>query len=138
VPLAATTWPGVIRGGTERILVVEDEEAVRRSARRALEQLGYTVLLAEDGVAALARLRAGERVDLIVSDSVMPKLGGVELYQRVRAAGFRVPFLLASGYSSQEVAPGAPHLPALPFLPKPWTLNELTRKVRELLDAERA
>jgi nitrogen-specific signal transduction histidine kinase/ActR/RegA family two-component response regulator len=135
LPSVPPPWPGVIRGGDERILVVEDEEAIRRSAKRALEQLGYTVLLAEDGLAALAMLRAGVRIDLIVSDSVMPNLGGAELYERVREAGFRVPFLLASGYSPQEAALGVAYRPEVPFLPKPWTLNELTRKVRELLDS---
>jgi CheY-like chemotaxis protein len=132
VPLSPAPWPGVIRGGKETILVVEDEEAIRRSAKRALEQLGYVVLLAEDGQAALAMLRAGRKVDLVVSDSVMPRLGGSELYQRLRDEGIRVPFLLASGYSPHEIGGG--HHPDLPFLPKPWTLNELTRKVRELLD----
>lgn len=138
VPLATAPWPGVIRGGKETILVVEDEEAIRRSAKRALEQLGYTVLLAEDGAAALAILRAGRQVDLVVSDSVMPRLGGAELYQRLRDEGIRVPFLLASGYSPHEVGGGAHPRHDLPFLPKPWTLNELTRKVRELLDGAAA
>jgi CheY-like chemotaxis protein/anti-sigma regulatory factor (Ser/Thr protein kinase) len=133
-PLDAAPWPGVIRGGGETILIVEDEEAIRRSAKRALETLGYTVLLAEDGSQALALLRAGRKVDLVVSDSVMPRLGGAELYQRLRDEGIRVPFLLASGYSTHEVAQGATPRHDLPFLPKPWTLNELTRKVRELLD----
>jgi PAS domain S-box-containing protein len=137
VPLSTAPWPGVIRGGDETILVVEDEEAIRRSAKRALEQLGYTVLLAEDGAAALAILRAGRQVDLVVSDSVMPRLGGAELYQRLRDDGIRIPFLLASGYSAHEAVGGhPPH--DLPFLPKPWTLNELTRKVRELLDGAAA
>jgi CheY-like chemotaxis protein len=134
VPLSTVPWPGVIRGGKETILVVEDEEAIRRSAKRALEQLGYTVLLAEDGAAALAILRAGRTVDLVVSDSVMPRLGGAELYQRLRDEGIRIPFLLASGYSVHEAGAGAHPRHDLPFLPKPWTLNELTRKVRELLD----
>jgi len=137
VPLSAP-WPGVIRGGKETILVVEDEEAIRRSAKRALEQLGYTVLLAEDGAVALAILRAGRSVDLVVSDSVMPRLGGAELYQRLRDEGIRIPFLLASGYSAHEAGAGAHPRHDLPFLPKPWTLNELTRKVRELLDGAAA
>jgi PAS domain S-box-containing protein len=138
VPLSTAPWPGVIRGGHETILVVEDEEAIRRSAKRALEQLGYAVLLAEDGAAALAIIRGGRPVDLVVSDSVMPRLGGAELYQRLRDEGIRVPFLLASGYSAHEAGAGAQPRHDLPFLPKPWTLNELTRKVRELLDGAAA
>jgi CheY-like chemotaxis protein len=138
IPAAVAPWPGVIRGGGETILVVEDEEAIRRSAKRALEGLGYTVILAEDGAAALALLQSGKKVDLVVSDSVMPRLSGAELFQRLREDGIRVPFLLASGYTSQEAALGAIPRHDLPFLPKPWTLNELTRKVRELLDGAAA
>ncbi len=132
----AAASPGVIRGGSEAILVVEDEEAIRRSAQRGLERLGYTVLVAADGVEALALLRAGQRVDLVISDVVMPRMGGLEFRERLLQDGIRTRFLLASGYWPEErgAAPVPP--PDVPFLPKPWTLNELARKVREVLDQE--
>jgi CheY-like chemotaxis protein len=128
--------PGVIRGGNETILVVEDEDAIRRSAQRGLERLGYTVVVAADGVEALALLRAGQRVDLVISDSVMPRMGGLEFRERLLRDGIKTRFLLASGYWPEErgAAPVPP--PGVPFLPKPWTLNELARKVREVLDQE--
>jgi signal transduction histidine kinase/ActR/RegA family two-component response regulator len=134
LPIVAPPWPGVIRGGRETILVVEDEEAIRRSAKRALETLGYTVFLAEDGEAAIKLMEAGKTIDLVVSDSVMPRLGGADLFHRLRSLGYRMPFLLASGYSPHDAAGGAVPRHDIPILPKPWTLNELTRKVRELLD----
>jgi two-component system cell cycle sensor histidine kinase/response regulator CckA len=141
-PLAPATLtraapiPGVIRGGTEAILVVEDEEAIRRTAQRGLEHLGYTVLVAADGAEALALLRGGRRVDLVISDCVMPRMGGIEFRERLLRDGINVRFLLASGYWPEEHG-GAPiPPPGVPFLPKPWTLNELARKVREVLDQE--
>jgi signal transduction histidine kinase/CheY-like chemotaxis protein len=132
---APPPWPGVIRGGTETLLLVEDEEAIRGAAKRGLEQLGYRVLVAGDGHEALKILRGGRGVDLVISDSMMPRLGGAELYERIRESGIRVKFLLASAYTPQETAEAATPRSDIPFLPKPWTLNELTRKVRELLDA---
>jgi CheY-like chemotaxis protein len=131
---APPPWPGVIRGGTETLLLVEDEEAIRGAAKRGLEQLGYRVLVAGDGHEALKILRGGRGVDLVISDSMMPRLGGAELYERIRESGIRVKFLLASAYTPQETAEAATPRSDIPFLPKPWTLNELTRKVRELLD----
>jgi two-component system cell cycle sensor histidine kinase/response regulator CckA len=124
-----------VRRGTETILIAEDEEALRRSAKRALEKLGYTVLLAADGQEALAlhRARAGE-IHLIVADGVMPKLGGRELFAALRRAGSRARFLLASGYAPRD-ASGAADEPDVPFLPKPWTIAELGAKVRAVLDA---
>jgi PAS domain S-box-containing protein len=128
--------PGVIRGGNETILVVEDEDAIRRSAQRGLERLGYTVVVAADGVEALALLRAGQRVDLVISDSVMPRMGGLEFRERLLRDGIKTRFLLASGYWPEEHGGAPVPPPGVPFLPKPWTLNELARKVREVLDQE--
>ena len=132
----AAASPGVIRGGSEVILVVEDEEAIRRTAQRGLERLGYTVLVAADGVEALALLRGGQHVDLVISDSVMPRMGGLDLHERLLREGIKTRFLLASGYWPEEQGAGAVPPPDVPFLPKPWTLNELARKVREVLDQE--
>ncbi|HXF95471.1 MAG TPA: ATP-binding protein, partial [Gemmatimonadales bacterium] len=127
-----------VAGGTETILVVEDEEVLRRSAKRALERLGYTVLLAADGVEALDLFRANaQRIELVVADGVMPRMGGRDLYAALRREGSTVKFLLASGYALRESGAAASGVDPIPFLPKPWTLAELGRKVREVLD-ERA
>jgi two-component system cell cycle sensor histidine kinase/response regulator CckA len=139
-PLAPTTLtrvsasPGVIRGGDETILVVEDEDAIRRVAQRSLERFGYTVLVAADGAEALALLRTGRHVDLVISDAVMPRMSGLELHERMQREGIETRFLLASGYWPEEGADMPPIPPDVPFLPKPWMVNELARKARELLD----
>ncbi len=122
------------RGGDETILVVEDEEAIRRSAKRALEQLGYTVIVAANGAEALEVLRGEQTIDLVISDSIMPRMGGVEFYERLRGEGLTVPFLLASGYTPQEATAGGTRRPDVPFLPKPWSLTDLATAVRTTLD----
>jgi PAS domain S-box-containing protein len=118
------------------VLVVEDEEALRRAARRILERAGYSVLVAEDGEEALTALtsRPGQ-VDLVFTDMIMPKLGGRGLYERVQAEIGPVRFLVASGYAGREVREDH-GLPAhVPFINKPWTLDELITRVSEALEA---
>lgn len=119
-------------GGHETILVVEDEEGIRRAARRVLERHGYRVLLARDGQEGLEAYRAhAAEIDLVISDVIMPRLGGRELYEAVRRDGSGVRFLFASGYASPE--PASADLQAVPHIAKPWTLEELLQKVREVL-----
>jgi PAS domain S-box-containing protein len=122
-------------GGRETILIVEDEPAVRRVAERALVKHGYTVLGAGDGATALeAVLRGDTKVDLIMTDACMPGLSGAELYERLRAAGVRVPVLFTSGHSGRDAL--STSLPeGVPFLGKPWTIPDLLAKVRETLGA---
>lgn len=124
-----------VRGGTETILVVEDESQLRRAAKRVLEQHGYRVLAAADGQEALGMLRRQHvGVDLVLSDLVMPRLGGLALYDAVRREGKSVPFLFASGHSPPGGRGSDLPDPALPFLPKPWTPADLLARVREVLD----
>jgi CheY-like chemotaxis protein len=122
-------------GGTETVLLVEDEAPIRRAARRVLEQHGYRVILAEDGEQALSLfLNHPDAVQLVLTDLVMPRMGGRELFDRVRAAGSTVPFLFASGYTRTD-AEAADQLgtDAL-FIQKPWSMGDLLRRVREALD----
>ena len=126
--------PAPARPGRETILLVEDEASIRRAAQRVLERQGYRVLVAGDGVDALevCRRYPGE-VGLVLSDVVMPNLGGRELYARLRAEGAILPFVFTSGYALGDIATG--HLePGVPFLRKPWTVDELLTTVREALD----
>jgi PAS domain S-box-containing protein len=116
--------------GGEMILLVEDEVALQRAAQRILERLGYRVIVALNGEAALEVLgQRGGEVDLVISDLSMPRLGGPELYKEARSRGHNMRFLFSSGYVPSAHAA----LPDVPFLPKPWTYNELANKVKEVL-----
>jgi PAS domain S-box-containing protein len=124
-----------VQHGAETILVVEDEEAIRRSAQRILERYGYRVLAAADGQQAMAFLQKHSGgVDLVVTDVVMPNLGGVGLYEQTRQAGSGVRFLFTSGYMASEVLDPKDGEPTPQFLRKPWTVTDLVTKVREVLD----
>src|SRR5207249_4197986 len=120
--------------GWETILVVEDDDPLRRSAKRILEDAGYQVLTAADGLEALDVLRQGAAVRLVFSDLVMPRLGGRALYDAARRDGHTVPFLFASGYSDPSGRGAAALDPSVPLLHKPWTGPDLLGRVRQLLD----
>jgi PAS domain S-box-containing protein len=124
------------RGGCETILIAEDEDSIREVARVALEDHGYTVLLAGDGEEALSLVeRHGSDIDLVVTDVVMPKLSGAGLYREARRLAPEVRFLLTTGYAERDVPAMGPELPPeVPLLQKPWTLQDLRAAVREILD----
>jgi two-component system cell cycle sensor histidine kinase/response regulator CckA len=139
---AATGTPyeasGRLPCGSETVLVVEDEEALRGFARRALEKHGYRVRTAANGLDALDVLRAeGAEVALVVSDMVMPRMGGPQLERAMREAGFRMPMLFTSGYAARTVDEQRLREGGVPFLAKPWTVADLLRRVREVLDTPR-
>ena len=118
----------------QTILVVEDQEAVRSAATRGLTRFGYTVLAAADGEAGLQVWHENaETIDLVVSDIIMPRMGGLALYEAVSREREGVPFLLTSGFTGEEGLQHTATTRALPFLPKPWTLNELLAAVRGVL-----
>jgi CheY-like chemotaxis protein len=122
--------------GTETVLLAEDEPALRAMAREALLDQGYTVLEAGNGMEALAR--AGDHqgpLELLITDVVMPHMGGGELAQRLLAArpGLRVLFM--SGYTDDAIIRQGVSEATSAFLQKPFTLGALARKVRETLDA---
>ena len=130
--------PLVREGAAETILLVEDEEMVRRAGRRILEKHGYRVIQACDGAEALALLRErGSEIALVVSDVVMPRMGGRELYAALRDEGYRMPFLFTSGYTDRLSDDAVALDPSVPVLPKPWTWTELTASVRAALDEGR-
>jgi two-component system, cell cycle sensor histidine kinase and response regulator CckA len=120
------------RGGSETVLVVEDDDQLRRSAKRVLEEAGYQVLTAADGLEALEALRHTTGVRLVLSDLVMPRLGGRALYDAARREGHTVPFLFASGYSDPDRAASLD--PSIPLLHKPWTEQDLLTRLRDILD----
>ncbi len=126
------------RGGSETILVVEDEEVVRSLACRGLRERGYTVLEARHGGEALRHLAArGRRIDLVISDVVMPEVGGRELGQQLAVVEPHLPVLYMSGYTGEDVIQRGLLDPGAPYQQKPFTPEGLARKVREMLDARR-
>ena len=124
-----------ILSGTETVLVVEDEPALRRLISVSLEKRGYTVLAAEDGTEAIRILEnnPGE-IDLVVSDIMMPKLNGLELRKKATLLRPDMRFLFISGYAEDTIGRTA-HLPQdAGYLEKPFLPIELARKVRALLN----
>ncbi len=122
--------------GTETILVVEDERSLRRAMTRELERLGYTVLTAADGEEAVELFRARRsEVHLVLSDIIMPRLGGRGLYEALRREGHTVRFLFSSGYGTEEIRQlGVDRVPPA-LIRKPWTVVDLAERVRSVLDA---
>jgi two-component system cell cycle sensor histidine kinase/response regulator CckA len=122
-------------GGTETLLLVEDETAVRSSARRLLEHHGYTVIEARHGADGLRIVEQGEqKIDLVLTDLVMPEMGGRELVERLRARHPGLKVLFMSGYSQRAVTVDGTMPPATGFVEKPFTVEQLTQRLREILD----
>jgi PAS domain S-box-containing protein len=124
--------------GDERVLLVEDDPAVRSVLTEYLESQGYSVVSAEDGREGLATARReGSTVDLVLSDVVMPKMNGVELARVLREELPGVRVLLISGHADdrKRVVEESLEWPACTFLQKPFTPYVLATKIRELLDA---
>ncbi|GIW52987.1 MAG: histidine kinase [Gemmatimonadales bacterium] len=122
-------------GGRETILLVEDDPAVRRAAVRVLEKQGYTVIVAADGIEALDLFdRHADRIDLVLSDVVMPRMGGRSLYEALKKKDRMPRFMFTSGYTAGEIKERGSLPPEVPFLQKPWTVTDLVRSVREVLD----
>jgi two-component system cell cycle sensor histidine kinase/response regulator CckA len=120
-------------GGSETILVVEDNEGVRDLVRHSLEHLGYRTLVCANGLEALEQLDAGARMDLMIVDLIMPHVSGLELADRVRQRRPQERILFMSGYAEDHLMAGRLSLP-LPFIRKPFTLRQLAMGVRQALD----
>jgi CheY-like chemotaxis protein len=123
--------------GTETILVVEDEATIRNLLRRVLQSRGYTILEARDGQEALevAQQHVG-RIDLLITDLVMPRMSGRELARRLAQLQPEVRILLISGYSDKAALDQEMLQASAVFLQKPFSPADLVRKVREVLNAE--
>lgn len=127
-----------VRGGSERLLLVEDDERVRRVVHNMLAQAGYDVVLAEDGAQALAHIADGESFDLVITDVVMPNVDGATLWREVREHFGGVRMLIMSGYAATPLLSRFPDEEELVILTKPFRSSELLRRVREVLDRPRS
>jgi hypothetical protein len=121
--------------GRETVLVVEDEDGVRELVRQILVEHGHAVLTARHGRDALLIAERYERpIDLLVTDVVMPEMGGGELVERLTAQRPELRVLYISGYTDDEVVRRGVHRTGTSFLHKPFTADELMRRVREVLE----
>jgi CheY-like chemotaxis protein len=132
--------PGGVTGdappGSERILVVEDDDSVRTVAVTVLQHLGYAVDEVASGEAALERLAgANGAPDLLLTDIVLTGISGPELASRAREAHPALPVLFMSGYADAAVVRDAPIAGGANFIQKPFTAVGLGRKIRDVLDA---
>ena len=129
------THEAAIEGGHETILLVEDEDSVRRLARVTLEGRGYAVIEARSGDEALSVAGAHEgKIHLMVSDGVMPGIGVRELVARMRSRRPEMKVLLMSGYTDEAIVRHGILEAGTAFMQKPFTPNSLSLKVREVLD----
>jgi PAS domain S-box-containing protein len=135
IVVQVTARPSIATTGHEMLLIVDDEPLILRVAQTALEKLGYQVLCATNGLAALelARQHADE-LALVVTDVVMPKLGGRELAQRLQALKPGLKVLYTSGYAEHEIAVQGVLREGVKLIQKPYALALLARRVREELD----
>jgi len=126
-------------GGTEAILLVEDDQTMRVAAQQLLSKVGYRVLTAVDGEQGLDAFRA-HRADLqlVITDVVMPKLSGFDMYEVIRGESRGLSVLFMSGFPAPNFRKTVGQDPAVAFVTKPWTASELLAQVRLMIDAPRA
>lgn len=127
------TTPDLPRGGTERLLVVEDDPSVAEVARRLLTRAGYSVQVLRDAESAITALEH-ETFDLLVSDVVMPGMSGAALAQEARRLYPHLPVLLMSGYPDDDLVAHQIARQSVSFLAKPFTQTTLLTTIRTLLD----
>ncbi len=123
-----------LQGQGETILLVEDNDQVREAGRSILESLGYRTLTAANGREALSIYEAEGGVDLIITDMVMPEMGGKQLMQRLRRMDANLQALGLTGYTIEEVAREVRELGFVDMIHKPFTLEVLMRAIRRALD----
>jgi len=135
VAMETAKAPAADLTGRDTILLVEDEEAVRAFGARALASRGYTVLEAASGLEALEVVEAqGGKIDLIVSDVVMPEMDGPTMFGELRKRGIKCKVIFVSGYAEDAFQKNLPAGEDFGFLPKPFTLKQLVEAVKGSLN----
>ena len=118
--------------GSGTVLLVEDEDMVRAVAERALSRQGYKVLTANDGEQGLEVLAGGEKIDLLISDVVMPNMDGPSMVARARHSHPDLPVLFMSGYAEEQLRKSI-DIANVAFLPKPFSVSQLAEAARDAL-----
>jgi CheY-like chemotaxis protein len=127
--------PREVQRGKERILFVDDEPGIRELAQGALENLGYHVTLAANGVEALARLKTDlTAFDAVITDFTMPNMTGHVLAKEIKRLRPDLPVILCTGYSTTQPADQDSGLHIDGFLSKPFTIRELSASLRKIFD----
>jgi CheY-like chemotaxis protein len=127
----------VPRGGTETILLVDDEELIRNLGERILTKAGYTVLTARDGKEALAIYQQEQgRIALVILDLIMPGMGGKKCLEEILAIYPQAKVLLASGHSANGLAKDAVRAGAKGYVDKPYDVHQILQMVRDVLDRD--
>lgn len=122
-------------GGNETILIVDDQETIWDFLIEALQNLGYSVLLAENGIDAVDIYKSNpDQIDLVLLDMIMPKLGGHKTFFQIKSIDPDAKILLSSGYISEEEVNDLLKNGAKGFLRKPHRIKELTTEIRRILD----
>jgi PAS domain S-box-containing protein len=135
LPLRVRDETAALPGGTETILLVEDEPSVRSLASRILRDYGYTVMEAANGDEALQIAKGhSEKIHLLLADVVMPKIGGKDLADHLKSLRQDTKVLFTSGYTDNTIVHHGVLDPGVLFLQKPFSPEALLRKVREVLD----
>jgi CheY-like chemotaxis protein len=131
-----TAADAALPGGTEAILLVEDDQTMRVAAQQLLSKVGYRVITAVDGQQGLDAFHAHRAaLSLVITDVVMPKLSGFELYQVIRGESRGLSVLFMSGFPAPNFRKTVGQDPAVAFVTKPWTASELLAQVRVLIEA---
>ncbi|MGO9614494.1 MAG: PAS domain S-box protein [Dissulfurispiraceae bacterium] len=134
-PKAETEEQFLMQGGTETILLAEDDARLREVVKTLLEESGYKVIEAEDGEDAVKQfMRNKNRIDLLITDVVMPKKNGMEAYREIQRARPGVKTLFTSGYTGETVQKQELLDEGLDLISKPISQKQLLKKVREILD----
>jgi CheY-like chemotaxis protein len=138
LPQPESPAAGTSPGGTETILIVDDEPEIRDMGTELLTALGYRTIVAEDGEVACRIFRErGKEIRLVLLDIIMPKMGGRETFRTLRKLAPGLPVLLSSGYSVEGLAQKILDEGANGFIRKPYGLPELARMIRSILDTVR-
>ncbi|MBT7790324.1 MAG: PAS domain S-box protein [Calditrichaeota bacterium] len=129
-------FSGSVPRGTETVLIIEDEEGVRKAAAMVLKRLGYKITEADSGAAALILCkRMQKQVDLVITDVVMPYMSGVEFVEQLCEIWHDVKVLFMSGYTENSIIHKKILKPGIPYMQKPFRTLDIALKVREVLDS---